>query len=182
MLDKSLIFGGAILMSKYNLEFKLKVVKYYLKSNHGYAKTAKHFNIPGDILVLEWVRRYKEHGTKGLVRNNINYDGNFKKQVIEYMHSNHLSLTETAIKFNLGNHQIVGKWERIYYEEGPQALFEERRGTSKNMSSKPKKKKISNEKEEDLIAEVQQLRMENAYLKKLNALVQERMKRENEKK
>ena len=36
--------------------------------------------------------------------------------------------------------------------------------------------------EKDLIAEVQQLRMENEYLKKLNALVQERIKRENKKK
>ena len=33
--------------------------------------------------------------------------------------------------------------------------------------------------EEDLIAEVQRLRMENEYLKKLQALVQERIAREN---
>ena len=31
---------------------------------------------------------------------------------------------------------------------------------------------------EDLLAEVQRLRMENAYLKKLNALIQEREKSE----
>lgn len=49
------------------------------------------------------------------------------------------------------------------------------------MSSKPKKK-LSKEVEEDLIAENQCLRMENEYLKKLNALVQERIKRENKKK
>ena len=50
------------------------------------------------------------------------------------------------------------------------------------MSSKPKKKKLNKEVEEDLIEEVQRLRMENEYLKKLNALVQERIKRENKKK
>ena len=50
------------------------------------------------------------------------------------------------------------------------------------MSSKPRKKKLSEDNEKDLIAEVQQLRMENEYLKKLNALVQERIKRENKKK
>ena len=98
------------------------------------------------------------------------------------MHSNHLSLTETAIHFNLANHHIVGKWEHIYYEEGPQGLYVERRGKSKDMSTKPKKKKINKDVEEDLIEEVQRLRMENEYLKKLNALVQERIKRENKRK
>ena len=50
------------------------------------------------------------------------------------------------------------------------------------MNSKSRKKKLSKETENDLIEEVQQLRMENEYLKKLNALVQERIKRENKKK
>ena len=98
------------------------------------------------------------------------------------MHTNHLSATETAIHFNLGTHSVVLKWERIYYEEGPQGLYEERRGRKRNMSSKPRKNKISKDTEKDLIEEVQQLRMENEYLKKLNALVQERIKRENKKK
>ena len=97
------------------------------------------------------------------------------------MHSNHLSATETAIHFRIVT-KVVLKWERIYYEEGPQGLYIERRGRSKNMSSKPKKKNLNREIEEDLIAENQRLRMENEYLKKLNALVQERIKRENKKK
>ena len=89
---------------------------------------------------------------------------------------------ETCVKFNIGNHSVISKWERIYYEEGPQALSKERRGRNKNMSSKPRKKKLSKEVEEDLIAENQRLRMENAYLKKLQALVQERTKPKHPKK
>ena len=50
------------------------------------------------------------------------------------------------------------------------------------MSSKPRKKKLSKENEEDLIEEVQRLRMENAYLKKLQALVQKRTKPKHPKK
>ena len=182
MLDKNLTFGGVFFMSKYSYEFKLEVVKYYFENYGGYEITANHFNISSATSVKEWVRKYKENGSYGLLKNlKSSYSGDFKQNVIKYMHDNHLSATETAIKFNLANHVIVQKWERIYYEEGPQALYEEHRGRKKNMSSKPKKK-LSKEVEEDLIAENQRLRMENEYLKKLNALVQERIKRENKKK
>ena len=170
-------------MSKYSKEFKLEVAKYCVDHHHGYRDAAKHFNIPSETTVLQWVRRYKENGVEGLLKNkNSSYGGEFKQNVVEYMHKNHLSATETSIKFNLANHDIVLKWERIYYEEGPQALYGGRRGRKRNMSSKPRKKKLSKEVEEDLIDEVQRLRMENEYLKKLNALVQERIKRENKKK
>lgn len=169
-------------MSKYSNEFKLQVVKYCIEEHHGYTDAANHFNMKQDHTVLEWVRKYQEHGEKGLIKNNQKYDGKFKQNVVEYMHNNHLSLTETGIKFNLGNHNIVGKWERIYYEEGPQALYEERRGRKKDMSSKPRKKNLSKENEDDLIEEIQRLRMENAYLKKLQALVQKRTKPKQSKK
>ena len=168
-------------MSKYSEEFKLEVVKYYL-NGAGYSKTATKFGIPSLSTVQKWVKKYQEHGIKGLLKNfKSSYSGEFKQNVVEYMHENHLSVVQTAIHFNLGSIDQATRWERIYYEEGPQALYEERRGR-KNMSSKPRKKKLSKETEKDLIEEVQQLRMENEYLKKLDALVQERIKRENKKK
>lgn len=164
-------------MSKYSEEFKLKVVNYYLNNHYGWEYVAKQFNIPAWTTVRKWVRKYEEHGGKGLIKNQkTSYSGNFKQNVVEYMHTNHLSATMTATKFNLANENTVLRWERIYYEEGPQALYKENRGRNKNMSSKPIKKKLSKDVEEDLIAEVQRLRMENAYLKKLQALIQERTK------
>ena len=170
-------------MSKYSDEFKLEVVNFYLEKNYGYTRTAEHFSIPSHELVRKWVLKYQEHGSKGLLKNQIStYNGEFKQNVVEHMHDNHLSAVETAYHFNLGNNHIVDKWERIYYEEGPQGLYVERRGRKKDMNSKPTNKKLSKEIEEDLIAENQCLRMENAYLKKLQALVQERVKQENPKK
>ena len=155
-------------MPKYTSEFKLEVVKYYNEQHCGYQCTASKFNIPSQTTVKKWVKKYNEHGEKGLLKNfKSSYSGEFKQNVIEYMHKNHLSAQE---------------WERIYYEEGPQALYKERRGRSKNMGSKPRKKKLSKEVEEDLIEEVQRLRMENAYLKKLQALIQKRTKPKQERK
>lgn len=167
-------------MSKYSKELKLEIVKYCIEESHSKYEAADKFHIPSPSLVDLWVRKYKEHGLDGLLKNKSNYDGKFKQYVVEYMHNNHLSLFETCIKFNIGNHCIVGKWERIYYEKGPQALYEEKRGKSMNMKSKPKKQNL--DKEQDLVEEVKRLRMKNEYLKKLNALVQERIKHENKKK
>ena len=169
-------------MSKYKDEFKLEVVNCYLEGKSGgYLEIAKKFLIPSTLTVRKWVKKYQKHGLKGLLKNNIKYDGNFKQHVIKYMHKNHLSTFETCVKFNLGDHNVVNRWKNIYYKEGPHALFEERRGR-RNMNSKPIKKNLSKDTEKDLIAENQRLKIENEYLKKLNALVQERIQRENPKK
>ena len=169
-------------MSKYSNEFKLEVVKYCIEKHHGAKSASKYFGIPSHENVRQWCKKYELYGAEGIAKNlKSSYDGVFKQNVVEYMHTNHLSATETAMHFRLNTH-VVLKWERIYYEEGQQGLYIERRGRSKNMSSKQKKKKLDKAVEEDLIAENQRLRMENEYLKKLNALVQERIKRENKKK
>ena len=170
-------------MEKYSNEFKLRVIKYCLEENHSYGDAERYFNIPKGSRIKIWIQKYKELGVEGLMKQQkSSYSGEFKENVVKYMHENHLSATLTASKFNLGSPHVVQKWERIYYEEGPQALYEERRGRKKNMISKQPIKKKKLDENEDLLEEVQRLRMENEYLKKLNALVQKRIKRENKKK
>ena len=105
---------------------------------------------------------------------NKRYTPEFKIKVVETMHREKLSYRETARQFDIRNHDRVAAWERIYLEEGAEGLYIERRGR-KSTGRPPKIKK---EIEEDLIAEVQRVRAENAYLKKLNALVAERVRQE----
>lgn len=102
---------------------------------------------------------------------NKRYTPEFKIKVVETMHKEKLSYRETARQFDISNSRVTA-WERIYLEEGADGLYAERRGR-KSTGRPPKIKK-----EEDLIAEVQRLRAENAYLKKLNALVAERVRQE----
>ncbi len=166
---------------KYSDESRLTIVMEYLSGKSGgYRGLEKKYGI-NHTVISRWVGLYQLHGVEGLYKSSGTYSGDFKIYVIEYMHTNKLSLTETANRFCIPNHSTVAKWERIYYEEGREALLEERRGKhmGKNKISKPKE---SVNKNEDLLAEVQRLRMENEYLKKLNALVLEREKSEQKKK
>ena len=105
---------------------------------------------------------------------NKRYTGEFKQKVVETMQSEKLSYCETARQFNISDDKRIASWERIYLEEGPEGLYVERRGRGHGGGRPPKlDKKI----EEDLITEVQRLRAENDYLKKLNALVLEEERR-----
>lgn len=169
-------------MSKYSLEQRLETVKLIVDKHMSCGAAAKQLGTAKEH-VRRWVKRYEQFGVEGLSLKHGTYTGEFKQHVVEYMHENHLSISEIATLFGIPTDVTVGRWERIYYEEGPQALYRDNRGRKKDMpSDKPKKVKLNKETGEDLIAEIQRLRMENAYLKKLNALVQERLARENGKK
>ena len=168
---------------KYSGDFKLQIVREYLEGKTGgYRRLQKKYGVGRSQLLL-WVTLYKDRGIEGLTRVCRTYDGEYKIHVVEYMHEHSLSMLQTAAHFGIQSPRTIAKWERIYYEEGKEALFEERRGRTRKMSTKnpPKPKKNVNE-NEDLLKEVQRLRMENAYLKKLIALVQEREKSEQQKK
>ena len=108
---------------------------------------------------------------------NKRYTPEFKIQVVETMWSEHLSCSEAARIFDVSDHKSVASWERIYLEEGPEGLAIERRGRS----SKGRPQKLSQEVEEDLIAENQRLRAEVDYLKNLQALVLEDERRRHKK-
>ena len=104
------------------------------------------------------------------------YAPEFKKLVVVTMRNENLSYTETAERFGI-RHKRVQDWERIYLTEGPEGLYIERRGRA----STGRPRKLSKEVEEDLIAENQRLRAENAYLKNLQALVLERERHQQKK-
>ena len=100
---------------------------------------------------------------------NKRYTPEFKKLVVETMRNERLTVYEVMKRFAINDHKIIERWERIYLEEGPEGLAVERRGRG----SKGRPRKLPKETEEDLLAEVQRLRAENAYLKLLQTLVLE---------
>jgi transposase len=74
---------------------------------------------------------------------------------------------------------ILKRWVKIYDQEGSEGLSRENRGRSKSMARKPKKPMT---REEQLLDELADLKAENAYLKKLHALVQSEKEKEEKRK
>ena len=108
---------------------------------------------------------------------NKRHTGEFKQMVVETMMHEKLGYREVARQFEISGHEQIRKWERIYLTEGPEGLYIERRGRS----SKGRPARLPKEVEEDLLAEVQRLRAENAYLKKLQAFVLEEERHQSKK-
>ena len=109
---------------------------------------------------------------------NKRYTAEFKRVVVETMQKEKMSYRETARQFEISDDKRVAAWERIYLTEGPEGFAIERRGRSSK--SRPSRKLLK-EAEEDLLTEVQRLRAENEYLKKLQALVLEDERRRRKK-
>ena len=111
------------------------------------------------------------------------YSLEFKLSVIMNMRNNNLGYNETMRKYNINSHTVIPNWERKYLEEGIEGLTKDNRGRpTVNGKKRGRPPKLDKQVEEDLITENQRLRMENECLKKLNALVQERIERERKKK
>ena len=163
---------------KYTDEFKLALVLEYLEGKTGGFKTISRKYGVDYAQLKHWVHLYEANGTDGLMKVTRVYAGETKIHIVEYMHEHSLSIKKTAALFGIQSPPTIAKWQRIYYEEGKEALLEERRGR-KHMSTKNSKEKKNVNENEDLLAELQRLRMENEYLKKLNALIQEQEKSQN---
>ena len=163
---------------KYSFKQKLSTVRSVISGRESCTSAAE--KIGGKKThVQRWVRHYRQHGTAGLRLNQGSYNGYFKLRVIRHMLKNGLSSTRTATLFGIPQDYLVGKWLKKYESLGAAGLLKETRGRKKSrMTKKTKKKKATdaNGAAAKVVAmqkELEYLRAENAFLKKLDALIQQ---------
>ena len=99
------------------------------------------------------------------------YDGDFKRKAVELHLEKRYGYKRVAKMLGIPSATSVRQWTSIYEIEGPQALDGVRLGghTRRKQPEFPKPKELKGN--PSLEKEVEWLRAENAYLKKLEALV-----------
>lgn len=162
-------------MSKYTVEIKLQAVKRYLTGKEGYKSIAQSIGATHSQ-IINWVKLYEAQGEHGFQKDYTSYSSAFKLDVLNFMIKTGASLRETASTFNISSPSTVYKWEQLLKTKGMDALEPKTKGRP---SMKKETKKIvsststpAEDSVEALQAKVKRLEMENAYLKKLNTLVQ----------
>ena len=160
-------------MTKYTHELRLKIVQ-ELEVGKTIGGVAKKHSIPKE-LVRTWWANYCESGTIGLFGVKQKYTADFKLHAIEFRWVHELSYLQAAAQLGISNQGTLFAWEKKYLEAGVEALQDTRKGRSPKVPKQPPPKNPLTH-EEQLEERIKQLEMENAYLKKLNALVAEREK------
>lgn len=166
-------------MSKYAREEKLEMIRQYREEHRSIEWISKEYGISQSYL-REILKKSQNGETAeiGIGKRGVplkRHTGEFKLSVVEEKLGSNIGYRELGRKYGI-NHVVIMQWERVYLTQGKEGLLEEQRGrATKESSPKVGRPRKSPERsiEKDLIAEVQQLRMENEYLKKLQALVKE---------
>jgi len=159
-------------MAKYDLAFKLAVVKAYLAGEGGYQFLANKFGIPSMGTVKKWVEVYSFFGESGLERRRSRktYSIQFKLDALHYKVSTGESYHDVAFKFGIHEPSIIANWIRVWQKEGIDGLSKPKgRPTMSKKKSKLNKNTKKLTREQELEKENELLRVELAYLKKLRA-------------
>lgn len=163
-------------MTKYTDSFKLAAVKAYLEGSSGFRKVARQFSVDCSLL-RRWVANYQSHSCVSLRKRGQQYSTEFKHAVLKHRWKNQLSLRQTAAYFGLGQSSQVGIWERHYYSINPAPTALIRKAVVMPKKPYPLEPTTDNDTQkprDQLLAELEYLRMENAYLKKLEALKEQK--------
>lgn len=169
-------------MKKYSEQEKLAAVQAYCSGQLGWKATAKAHDVEASSL-RKWVAAYQVHGVDGVREKRRQlYGREFKLKVLQRVRDEDLSYRQAAALFDIRHFNIIGAWERAYERDGmpgppPQWVGQRKsmtNGEGKNSAAPP----CEDDKRtrEELLEELNSLRLENAYLKKLEALVQSQAK------
>ena len=156
---------------KHDLSEKLAVINDY---QLGYGSTTiSHKRKIANSLVKRWIRVYQAQGLKGFdTRARKTVPADIKQQAIKAI-ENGLSFETVALTYHVSISAVYSWFQRVQ-KDGYASLLTIKQGRPAKIMGRPKKKEPETELEK-LQEELLYLRAENALLKKLKALEEERI-------
>ena len=162
---------------------------YFMRKKHDYSALLKYMHMLEEGYSINYIRckyginperlsklwlLYQREGVKVLHRQDYTRsNADFRHKVVLDIENNGISLVQASIKYGVSAN-CLSVWLRIYRTGGVEALsITRKRGRPPGMG-RPKKVQKPETELERLRREVQELKTENALLKKVKALVEER--------
>nr|WP_148936264.1 IS3 family transposase [Escherichia coli] len=160
-------------MEKFSLEFKKVVSEKYLEGELSLKSVARMYGI-SPCTVRKWAYAYREHGISILTGKKGRYSAELKLTVVKEVVDDCFSVREVAVKHGIPAFGTVCNWLEKYRKYGEDAFIRKNKKSipvpDKSAISAPPLPTLTKDEREEL----EQLRVENAYLKKLKALVQQK--------
>ncbi|PWA13411.1 IS3 family transposase [Pueribacillus theae] len=155
-------------MAKFTSEEKLQAVKSYLNGMEGYKTVAKSIGVSSGVL-HNWIKQYEFAGEAAFDKPYTTFSPQFKMDVLNYMVEQGTSIRKTAAIFNIPAPSTLFKWKTDFESGGLDALKPKKKGRP-TMNKNSKKPTPAEGSVEALQEELERLRMENAYFKKVECL------------
>lgn len=162
-------------MSKYDIKFKRRVIQICLKNDVSVVGVARDYGVDYGLL-RQWVNAYRHHGESSLKPKQVQHSLEFKLKVLQQLRRGGVSRRQLAARFDIRSISTITYWERQYNAGtlGPTLPSIRKRSVMVRKSSeRPPKPSNDERSREQLLEELEYLRAENAYLKKLDALIRE---------
>ena len=152
---------------RYSLDKRIKAIELF-ERGHGYDSVAASLGVSGEA-VRKWLYTYRALGKEALLmaaHKTYSYETKFAaaRDVVDFG----LSKSEAMEKYGIASLSPLRNWCLAYAEGDYDALKPKPKGRSK----KPEKPTYTT-REEELEARIRELELENAILKRFNALVDE---------
>ncbi|PGO78038.1 IS3 family transposase [Bacillus cereus] len=159
-------------MTKFTSEDKMNAVIYYQDGSESIKDIAKSLGANHEVVRM-WIKQFEYHGIQAFEKGYTTYSAQYKLDVLNYMFENGTSPNETAVIFNISSPGLIRKWRIQLHQKGVDALKSKKKGRqsmTKDNQKSIKKQTQTEESVEALQAELERLRMENAYFKKVECL------------
>lgn len=101
--------------SSHTTEWKIELIKKYLSGEGSYESIARAHGI-GKRTLIDWVRRYQEHGALAFYRTagNTHYSKEFKTMCVEAVLKGEGTVDDIVAKNNISSRSVLNRWITLY--------------------------------------------------------------------